>query len=232
MKTQNLPIVKSVLKWALLTVIPMLLLSAWAWWQLPAGTEIPMHWDGAGRITRYGGKLEGLFLLPAFTLAIAALFAFVPLIEPRQTNLLRSAKAYTLIVAGVMLLMLCLHVSIVMIAFDKAINVYRIIFVFMGFLFMVMGNVMGKIRSNFMVGVRTPWTLSSELSWNKTHRLAGRLFAALGLVAVLVAAMAPTAYIDLVVIGGLVIVAAVTIVYSYRVWKNDPNKQQAGGNVR
>ena len=51
-----------------------------------------------------------------------------------------------------------------------------------GVMLIVMGNFMGKIRSNFVFGMRTPWTLSSELSWNKTHRLTGKLFMLWGLV--------------------------------------------------
>jgi uncharacterized membrane protein len=79
-----------------------------------------------------------------------------------------------------------------------------------------------------MFGVRTPWTLSSDLSWNKTHRLVGRLFVLLGIAVVVAAAVGGNEAYLAVLLVGIVVVLVVSFVYSYRVWKADPNKLKVG----
>ena len=88
-------------------------------------------------------------------------------------------------------------------------------------MFIVLGNYLGKIRRNYMFGVRTPWTLASELSWNKTHRFAGKLFVVTGLI-VLLAGLWNPAWAIYAMIGCIIITLALTMVYSYWVWKHDP----------
>lgn len=225
MKAQNLPILKSVLLWSVLIITSMLLLSAWAWKMLPEGSHMPVHWNAAGEIDRYGSLFEGLLLLPLISVGLAALLAALPLFDPRQGNLLQSSKAYIITSAGILLFMLCLHAAMILTAMGKPVNVPRVIMAATGVLFIVIGNFFGKVRSNHFFGVRTPWTLSSELSWNKTHRFSGRLFMLHGLLVVLCAFLASEAVGLGVLLGGLFAITAVSMVYSYRIWKADPDKQ-------
>ena len=90
---------------------------------------------------------------------------------------------------------------------------------------MLMGNYMGKIRSNFTFGVRTPWTLTSELSWNKTHRLIGRLFFATGLLTLIAALIGLESWVVGFILAGTFGSLIVAMVYSYIVWRNDPAAQ-------
>ncbi len=124
--------------------------------------------------------------------------------------------------------MVGLQLMVVLAAVGRPLDVTLVLGFGTGLLFVVIGNVLGKVRSNFMFGVRTPWTLSSDLSWNKTHRLVGRLFVLLGFaVAVATVVAGNEAYLA-VLLGGIAIVIAVAFVYSYRVWKTDPNKLNVG----
>ena len=124
--------------------------------------------------------------------------------------------------------MVGLQLMVVLAAVGRPLGVTLVLGFGTGLLFVVIGNVLGKVRSNFMFGVRTPWTLSSDLSWNKTHRLVGRLFVLLGFaVAVATVVAGNEAYLA-VLLGGIAIVIAVAFVYSYRVWKTDPNKLNVG----
>jgi uncharacterized membrane protein len=92
----------------------------------------------------------------------------------------------------------------------------------------VLGNYLGAVRSNFFFGVRTPWTLSSELAWERTNRLAGRLLVPLGLIVALMA-LADWALAGLVTLIVLLVASmAVTVVYSYRVWRDDPQRSDIG----
>ncbi len=114
----------------------------------------------------------------------------------------------------------------VLTALGVAVPTAGIINVGIGLLFIVIGNWLGKVRSNFIMGVRTPWTLSSELSWNKTHRLAGKLFVGVGLAQILVGVFFSThPAAAKVMITGIILLVLVPVTYSWWVWKNDPDRQ-------
>ncbi len=102
-------------------------------------------------------------------------------------------------------------------------DVSTVVPILVGGLFVVLGSVVGRIRPNWFVGIRTPWTLSSELSWTKTHRLGGRLFVLMG-IALLASGFVGSAWgllFDLAVVTGCVLWL---FVYSYLVWRADPEK--------
>lgn len=207
-------------------ILLMLSGSAWAWNQLPADAQIPLHWNAAGEVDRWGGKLEGLFLLPAITAGLALLLAVVPRIDPRRSNLAQSQKAYGAVWIGTILLMVVIHGFTIATAMGSTVNIARVVPIAVGALFVVIGNYMGKIRSNFHFGIRTPWTLSSELSWNKTHRLGGRLFMVLGLLLIVVGLVGGSGqWLLPVLLGGVGLVTVIPFAYSYVVWKNDPDVQ-------
>lgn len=86
----------------------------------------------------------------------------------------------------------------------------------------ILGNYMGKVRSNFFFGIRTPWTLSSDLSWNRTHRLGGKLLVLAGLVLLPLAILIDDPRLNAIIGGAIVtVVALVLVVYSYVVWRHD-----------
>lgn len=216
--------------WLISAVVVLLMfgLSAWAWVQLPAGASIPVHWNAAGEVDRYGGKAEGLLLLPAVVVGILLLFNVIRYIDPLRANIERSGQAYRAVLYGVVFFMAVLHVGAVLSAVGYPVNIGLLAAPAIGLMFMVMGNYMGKIRRNYMFGVRTPWTLASELAWNKTHRLTGKLFVLSGLLVVLASLWSPVLafYTMMASILGTVLFA---MIYSYLVWKSDPAVQTAGG---
>ena len=123
--------------------------------------------------------------------------------------------------------MLMLQIFIVLASMGYNVNTTAVMTAAAGVMFIVTGNFMGKIRSNYIFGMRTPWTLSSELSWNKTHRLTGKLLMAFGLI-VLVLVATVSATNALIYTGcGLFLIVILSSVYSYFVWRNDPAAQQA-----
>jgi uncharacterized membrane protein len=116
----------------------------------------------------------------------------------------------------------------VLTAVGRPVDVTRIVPVGLGILFLVTGNYFGRLRSNFVAGIRTPWTLSSELSWNRTHRAAGRLFVGLGLLLALLGLTGSWTATWIVALGGTFTGVGFLFVYSYLVWKRDPDKQAVG----
>jgi len=149
-------LVKKISLIGIVITLSMLAVSAYAWFQLPAGAQIPAHWNAAGEVDRYAGKIEGLLFLPAISVGLFLLLALIPKIEPRKLNMQQSAKAYTAVAVIAGLIMMLIHVMTVATALGFKVAFAAVLTAAVGLLFIVMGNVMGKIRSNFMFGVRTP----------------------------------------------------------------------------
>ena len=92
-------------------------------------------------------------------------------------------------------------------------------------LLIAIGNMLGKARPNWFFGIRTPWTLSSDLAWDKTHRVTGRLMVIGGLVMLAAVVLLPVKFAFLILLIGAIGPAAFGIVYSYIVWKSDPDRE-------
>ena len=216
---------------SLATTVAAAALAGGAVWQLPAGTRVPMHWNVQGKADGFGSR-NSLFFIPGLMLGLTLLFLVLPRIEPRRGNLLRSSKAFKAVWLAVIAFFGGLEIVIVMAALGRpaAINTYCL--AGMGALFIVLGNYLGKVRSNFVFGIRTPWTLSSELAWNKTHRAGGWLFVVAGLALVALAiAGAPSVWLLGALVGFLILALVLLMTYSYLVWRSDPNKTASSNGV-
>jgi uncharacterized membrane protein len=206
----------------------MVLVSIYAWTQLAPGAQVPIHWGIDGRVDGYASKEVGLFLLPVVAVGIAALLAVIPRFEPRRANLERSGKAYGAVWIATISLLGGIHVMAVAVALGAELQVSRLILIGIGVLFVVIGNYLPTVRPNYLMGIRTPWTLASDLSWVRTHRVGGRLFVVQGLVLIALGlAGAGAEVLAVAIIGAVVIELVVVFVYSYRVWKVDPEKRSA-----
>lgn len=209
-----------------MVVTAMTVLGIWAWFQLPADAQIPIHWGADGQPNGYAPKTVGLFLLPLITVGVVALFWAIPVIEPRRANILKSAKAYQAIWVGTVLLLAAIDLVTTAAALGATFDITLVVFVALGVLFIVIGNYLPKVRPNYMVGIRTPWTLTSDLSWDRTHRVGGRLFVLEGIAFIVIGLVRPAAGLLIgVVIGGIVLMLVILFGYSYRVWKTDPGRR-------
>ena len=147
---------------------------------VPFDSPLAIHFDAAGNPNGWAPAWFGLSLIPLIALGFLGLAALLPKIDPRGANLTRSKPAGQTIVLAVMGLLTAVQLVIVAQALHVAITVARIIPCAVGLLFVFTGNVMGKLRWNYTIGIRTPWTIANERVWDKTHRFAGRLFVAVG----------------------------------------------------
>jgi uncharacterized membrane protein len=190
----------------------MLALSAWAWTQLPADASIPIHWGIDGQANGFAPKPIGLLLIPR--------------VEPRRANLERSGTAYRATWVGVVTLMGVIHAATIAAALGATFDIARLVLVSVGALFIVIGNYLPKVQSNYLVGIRTPWTLTSDLSWRRTHRLGGRLFVIEGAALALLGLIgASPEWLVVAIIGGVAVLLVVLFAYSYRIWKLDPARR-------
>lgn len=209
-------------------LLGMFALTAWAWPQIPPDKRLPVHWAASGVPNGFAGKTTVLLGLPLLAVGLAALLAVIPWLEPRRLNLSQSAKAYTAGWAAILAVIGATQSAAVLYALGRERVAAVIVLAALGGLFLVVGNYLGKVRSNFFFGIRTPWTLSSELSWNKTHRLGGRLFVLLGVALILAAVIGSGGLSFAVALVGSGLIVAVTVVYSFLTWKADIAKQTMG----
>jgi uncharacterized membrane protein len=208
-------------------VAVMAAISAWAWVKLPDSAVIATHWGFDGKVNGTMPKDWGLSLLPAIGAAITLLLAFVPRIEPRRANMLASRKAFIAFWLGGLVVLAVAHAMMVGTALGFPVDVPGVLIIFIPLMIAFAGNYLGKVRPNFFLGVRTPWTLSSDLSWEKSHRLLGRLFvlSALATLAVRFTLGTESAFIVLAAsVAGSGILA---IACSYVYWKHDPERRTA-----
>ncbi len=209
-------------------IVVMLAVSTYAWFRIPPGTEVCVHWNAAGACDGYGGRFEGLFLMPIIVAAVVGLFAVIPSIEPRRGHILQSAGAYVAVWMVMLLYFLAFHIILTLSVLGHKVAIGSLVPFIVGLMFVVVGAFLGRVKSNFLFGIRTPWTLSSELSWRKTHRLGGWLFIVEGvLVAVGAIAFPGTLWVYLLM-GSIVVLLVTVTVYSYVVWKGDPNRTPGG----
>ena len=151
------------------------------WNDLPE--KIPTHWNAAGEVDGWSSKAFAVFGLPLILLAAQWLCALSTAADPKKQN--HSQKVYQLVLWIIPVIGLLLGVITCATALGKAVPVEVVLPVFMGLVFTVIGNYLPKCKQNYTIGIKIPWTLSSEENWNRTHRFAGRLWLVCGLVIML-----------------------------------------------
>jgi uncharacterized membrane protein len=206
-----------------------LAVSLWAWGQIPDGAQIPIHWGVNGKANGYAPKAVGLLLMPGVILVMGLVFGAIPYLDPRRTHQERSTTSRLWIMGAALVVLGVIHVAATLTAVGAPIQIGQVVVVVLGAMYVVLGNYLGKVRSNWFIGIRTPWTLSSERSWAQTHRLAGYLFMAAGVVSIVLAIVAPPAVSAFGMIGAVTAAAIVPVVYSYFAWRSDPDRHSFGG---
>jgi uncharacterized membrane protein len=222
---------KPVLMASALMLAIMLILTAVAWIKIPDGQLIASHSNWKGQVDGYSSKPTALLGLPATTLLMAGLFALIAKVEPRRRNIKQSRRALAAIWVSLMAFFLVLQGLTVLNALGLKLEGNAVIYAVSGLIFVVVGNYLPKLRSNHFAGIRTPWTLSSELSWSKTHRLGGKLLILYGLVILVCSFFLNAIALFALFSGAGLALALFLAVYSYAVWKCDPDQIPADGDV-
>jgi uncharacterized membrane protein len=198
--------------------------------RLPADLQLPTHWGISGRPDRYSGKWLALLSPAALTAIVSLLFWFLPSLEPRARNFSRSAGLYLWTWAALLLASAAVDLTVVSVALRWNLRVEHLIVGTVGLTFVLIGNQLGKSRSMYMVGIRTPWTLASEEVWIKTHRLGGKVMVLGGLL-MMVAALLPVPSGVLVGLCVTIISAlvGVPVIYSYVAWRGERGRHGRAG---
>ncbi len=186
--------------------------------------RVASHWGADGAVNGYSSRVMLVLLVPLLSLVMAVVLAYAPMLDPKRRNFPMHADAYWVVTNAVLIFLAALHVMIIGFNLGWPININLVMGIGLGLLFIILGNMLTRVRPNWIFGVRTPWTLSSDLSWRETHRVAGYGFVVAGIASLMTALLAPKGVLVVVLIGvgGS---ALLSVVWSYIAWKRDPNAQ-------
>jgi uncharacterized membrane protein len=160
------------------------------------------------------------FVVPLAILGVAALTHVLPKIDPKRANYPKFLDTYWLLINGILIFFGVAYLAVLGNAIGAPVPIQRVMPVALGFLFIVIGNYLGRVQPNWFLGIRTPWTLSSDTVWRKTHRLGAWVFVIAG-VLFMASALVPDARgaVPLaVIIVGLVMIP---VVYSLYLWMRE-----------
>jgi uncharacterized membrane protein len=212
-------------KWIpLLIVVAAFIASAVVYPRLPE--TMPTHFDMSGQPNGWSSRLFGAWIVPLFLLFMWGLVRVLPAIDPRGDNYAKFGGAFEGIIVSIMLFMLGIHIVVLRASLGHPVAMQHVLPVGVGVLFIVIGNLLPRARPNWFVGIRTPWTLSSDRVWEKTHRLGGRLFVAGGVI-ITVAAFASAKWAQVVLVTVTTLCAATVMIYSYLEWRREQSASLA-----
>jgi len=192
--------------------------SLWAYAHLP--DHVATHWGLSGRADGWSSKAVLVYVFPAFGIGLGLLLSYLPRIDPRQQAFEHHGTVYWLLINITLFFLAGVQVLLVGVNLGWPLKVPLLIPVGIGLLFMIIGNVMPRMRPNWIMGIRTPWTLSSDRVWRKTHRLGGYCFMVMGVLMVLIGFFSTPGRFPYL-LGGTVALAFIPVAYSYFAWRHD-----------
>jgi uncharacterized membrane protein len=178
-----------------------------------APDRIASHWNAAGQANGYMSKFWGLFLIPFLMTGFVVLLALLPRIDPHKENYEKFLDYYEGFILLFVLFLLAIQVQIILWSIGYQISPNLTFPLLIGVLFIYIGFLLEHAEQNWFVGIRTPWTLSSNTVWKKTHELGGKLFKIAGVISC-IGIFAGVYALWFVLVPALA-VAVITVTYSY-----------------
>jgi uncharacterized membrane protein len=166
---------KTTLTICLALIVISILAGVMLWNQLP--DQMASHWNANDQVDGTMSKFWGVFLMPLVTLGMMALFLIIPNIDPLKANIAKFRGTFNLFI--VLIIVFMLYVDKLTLIWNLGYQSFKMsaaMLPFIGVLFIAIGYMLKKAKRNFFIGIRTPWTLSSDTVWDKTHQLGSVLF--------------------------------------------------------
>jgi len=182
--------------------------------------RVPSRWSFDGSVDETMPRWPGAFLTPALALGVWVLLPLFRRIDPRKRNYERFDETFWLLVNLLVLFFAGIEVLTLGAALGWPIDVSQAMMAGIGVVFVVLGNYLPRVRSNWWMGIRTPWTLESERVWRDTHRVAGRTFVIGGLLSV-ASLVAPAGVRPWIAMPALILAGLIPAVYSYLAWQRE-----------
>ena len=197
----------------LLVVVGMFAAGALLYSRLPE--QFPMHWNINGEVDNWAPKETGVWIIPLVALGLIILFPLLSKLDPKRANYKKFEKPWDIIQTVIVTFMGYVYgwqLYLTLTDVDGKLLGQGILFA-LGIMFIILGNFLGKVRQNYFVGIKTPWTLNNEEVWQKTQRVGGWMMVIAGILLLIEAFFFQWAFS--VMIGIIVLILIVPVVYSY-----------------
>ncbi len=210
-------------------IIPLLILGAAVVMAIATYDNLPdlvaTHWNFAGQVDGWGPRGFQAFFIPGLLGFIYLLFLLMPAIDPRKENYRKMAKFYNIFKNLLLGALFIVYAATTLFNLGYDLNIGQIISLTIGIMIVAIGFLIRKIRDNWFIGIRTPWTLSSHYVWKKTHNFSSWLFMAFGLIIIISPYLKPWLGIGLFVIGALSLFLG-TFIYSYIIFSQEKKNKR------
>ena len=180
--------------------------------------QLPSHWNAQGQVDGYTSKPLAVFLFLGLIMAFYVLLMFLPRFDPFKKNYQQFAGAYYWLRLMMTGFLVALYIIFLLAASGHLSNIPKATISLIALLFVGMGFLMPKIKRNYFIGIRTPWTLQSDEVWAKTHKLGGWCFVIAGALCFLTIWLEAW-FSSLMFIAIILVAALLPIIYSYVAYK-------------
>ena len=198
----------------LLAVIVLFAITAYLYPSLP--DPMPSHWNASGEVDGYMAKPWGAYLLPLCAFGTWLLFLVVAKFSPQGFRLDKFMPVVGILQLATTGFMITISVLVLLASKGFPIDMNTVIGPAIGIMLIITGNYMSKLRKNFFMGIKTPWTLASDEVWDRTHRLGGKTFMAGGFLCLFQPLVSKPWYMITVIL----IAALTPVAYSFIIYKN------------
>ncbi|MBA9025333.1 MULTISPECIES: SdpI family protein [Bacillaceae] len=203
-------------------LLPGLLIAATAilWFvfyqQLPA--RIPIHWNLNGVADGYATKFNALLINLGMMIFLHVLLIFSPKFDPKRKNYQKFSRPYSMITMAILFFLFLLNALVIFTGIGYDIPIGKVVPFIVGILFIVLGNYMHSVKPNYFIGIRTPWTLSNDTVWKKTHRFGSRIFILAGVLFMLIPFL-PSLLVGKFMFSVIFLIILLPIAYSYWIFR-------------
>ncbi|MDK2822203.1 MAG: hypothetical protein PWQ67_83 [Clostridia bacterium] len=181
--------------------------------------QVPTHWNTNGEIDRYSSKEFGTFFLPLLNIGLYILFILLPQLDPKRANYQKFASSYIFLRYTIHIFFILLFALIILTSLGYSIDIGLWISLGVAILFILLGNIMSRVRHNYFVGFKFPWTLANEDVWRKTHMLGSKLMVVGGVFALIGIFFTENNMRFIILMTGIFLPMVVTLIYSYLIFK-------------
>lgn len=184
--------------------------------------RVPIHWNFQGQVDNYGSPFFAAFFFPALLIFLYILFLFLPYADPKKDRYQEFSGVYHIFKGIIIFFMAAIYfiASLNGIGYNLPIGLF--VPSLIGIMFIIMGALMPRIKPNWFMGIRTPWTMSSEEVWNKTHQFGGKVFIVGGILFALIPFF-PASFRAPALIAFIITILFGTIGYSYYAYRKEKN---------
>ncbi|WP_456397559.1 SdpI family protein [Desulfurobacterium sp.] len=185
--------------------------------------KMALHWNAQGQVDGYVSKCWGVFLIPLISVGLLLLFIAIPKIDPLKHNIEKFRKYYDGFMVLIIVFLFYLYLLTVFWNIGIRFNMIQLLTPAFGILFYYCGILIENAKRNWFIGIRTPWTLSNDVVWERTHKVGGKFFKAAGVIAFI--GVFSQSYALFFILVPVILVALCTIIYSYVEYQKEMKKR-------